>query len=631
MWKSLLRRYYKTKFLSLALVYITCGIAVLSLLSAADFPVWLLFTTLFLTGLLMEVRSRHPIRRWVLNTVGVLFSLYFLTGIRWENIIKPLSHTVLLLIAIKSLEEKKPRDMYQILLLGLLGVALSTLYNIGPLFLLIFLLFLFLSLSSLVAVNLYREMGDAELTQEDLLEYAKVSLFFGIGVFLLSVPFFVLLPRSPTPLLDLWGRREGLRTGLANSVELNKVGIIQQDNSVILRAYGLPKGMKDLYWRVQVFDTYRNGTWTRSPYTPVYPLRNAPGIPYTVVLEPTYDSYLPVLDYPVGPIRIEGTAYSVRLEKGTVLRLSAPITKPIKYTISYSPVMWPQDPPQPYTEVPEDIPPGIKELARRLAKDTKTDMEKVKRVVDYFSKGFSYSLKLESYEGDPLEYFLFVSKKGNCEFYASATALLLRLMGVPARVVGGFRGAVWNEIGNYYIVTNAMAHVWVEAYVDGRWVRVDTTPPALPPNIPEVYKFMDAIVSFWYNNVVGFSSEKQRELWVNFVRKGTNWESWKAFLTKASLLMAFLLLLYFGLRLYTHHSPTPEKLYRDLCRILGVEGYLPEEVIRLYKDTELYPYVEYVVRLYQRYKYSPYRIYESELREAKRALLNIRTRKKSKG
>ncbi|MDQ7081557.1 MAG: transglutaminase-like domain-containing protein [Aquificota bacterium] len=79
------------------------------------------------------------------------------------------------------------------------------------------------------------------------------------------------------------------------------------------------------------------------------------------------------------------------------------------------------------------------DLARDLAKGKNSPEEKVRAVADFFKEGFRYSLRLPEYEGDPLESFLFRTKEGNCELFASATAVLLRLMGVPSRLVLGLK------------------------------------------------------------------------------------------------------------------------------------------------------------------------------------------------
>ena len=266
-----------------------------------------------------------------------------------------------------------------------------------------------------------------------------------------------------------------------------------------------------------------------------------------------------------------------------------------------------------------------------LSKGALTDEAKVRRVADYFSQDYAYSLKLEGYEGDPLEYFLFVSKKGNCEHFASATALLLRLMGIPSRVVGGFKGALWNPYGNYHIITNSMAHVWVEAYVGGRWIRIDTTPSYQSPAVKRISAFSmlkDAVVSFWYSNVVGFSMDKQVNLF-RTLGKGIGWSMKKENLLTILRYALFILLIAIGLYsaifLYKNHKKTPENLFIKLKKTLKQEDE-PERILEKFKGKDLYPHVEYIVRLYQRYKYSNYRVYSDEVQKGYRALKDIKNR-----
>lgn len=245
------------------------------------------------------------------------------------------------------------------------------------------------------------------------------------------------------------------------------MGEIQKDNTLAFRVYGLSQGLKDPYWRVQIFDPHEKGRWVNN-YKGSQSLPKGTGdVQYTVVWEPHYDDYLPALDYLYSLNSLEGIKAQVFVASGGVFRASTSINRPIRYTASsvFEPPNWDEDI-KPYLEVPKDVQKGIRNLAEELSRNAKTDEEKLKRVIEHFSKGYIYSPKLEKFEGDLLEYFLLVSKKGNCEYYASPTALLLRLMGVPARVVGGFKGAIWNNYGNYYIVTNSMAHVWVEAYIN---------------------------------------------------------------------------------------------------------------------------------------------------------------------
>ncbi len=611
-------------------VYLSAIVGVLSLVGMAEVPYLLLCLSFLFAGFFMDYKQTYPVRRLFLNTFGVAIVLYFGSQLSLDNLVGPLSNLLLVLLGIKFLEEKKPRDMYQILLLSLLCISLATLHNLSLSFLLFLLVFSFLSITSLVFINSYRQSQRDYQRAEVFFYYSKVSLVLFISVFLFAIPFFVGLPRSQFPILDLFGRGEGLKTGIAREVSLGKVGEIQQDNTLAFRVYGLSQGLRDPYWRVQVFDTYQNGRWVNNLKGSQALPKGTGDVQYTVVLEPHYDEYLPALDYPYSLSSLEGIKAQVFVSPGGVFRASTLINRPVRYTASsvFEPPNWDEDL-ESYLEVPKDVPKGIRNLAQELSRNAKTNEEKLKRVIDHFSKGYSYSLKLEKFEGDPLEYFLLVSKKGNCEYYASATALLLRLMDVPARVVGGFKGAVWNNYGNYYIITNSMAHVWVEAYINGKWVRVDTTPPYQSPalrRISTLSLIKDSIVSFWYSNVVGFSAEKQINLFKSF-GKGLRWsvkrENFTVVLKYILLTTLALALLYLPFYLYRRLKRDPENLFRRLQEILNSKDS-PERLLEKFKGKEQYRHVEYIVRLYQRYRYSNYRVYPDEVREGYRVLKTLK-------
>ncbi|RMH09367.1 MAG: DUF3488 domain-containing protein, partial [Aquificota bacterium] len=465
--------------------------------------------------------------------------------------------------------------------------------------------------------------------------FLLVSLFFFVCVFALSPFFFYLLPRSQTPLFDLFGKSSGLKTGISDSVSLGKVGEIQQDNTVALRVYGLPKDIKEPYWRLVVFDRYEKNTWLKVSEENLPQPVGVGEFVYTIVLEPTYDNYVPALDYPHSVLRVEGINASPYMATGNVLRLSKEVNRTVRLTLSSSRRMFMQEDPKKYLQVPHNLSPSILKLSQELSRGAKSDKEKLKRVLEYFSKGFSYTLRLERYEGDPLEYFLFVSKNGNCEYFASATALLLRAMGVPARVVGGYKGALWNSYGGYHIVTNSMAHVWVEAFVEGRWIRVDTTPPYTPPTLRKVSSLdliRDAIVSFWYANVVGYSSEKQLRLFKSMhlrLKTELQLENLKKRLLQLLTFLAFAFFSYISLKVLLSLRKSPTALYlrtRDLLRKVGIaEGEeLPQELLQKTVGTPFYRHVEFIVSLYQRSKYSPYKVYKDELKEGYRALATLK-------
>ncbi len=624
-----------SKSITLLLVHLAALIGILSLWNVAESLYFFIFLFTYLLGIYMDFKSFYPVRRIFLNLFGLLLSFHFLSFLSLEDLLRPFAHVVLLLLSIKSLEEKKPRDLYQILLLGLFALSISTAYNLSLSFLLVFLLYSFLGLTSLVFVNLYRKVGEKGIGWVSYRAFVLVSFLFFLFVLLLSPAFFFFLPRSQTPLFDLFGRGGGLKTGLADSVSLGKVGQIQEDNTVAFRVYGLPPDLKEPYWRAVVFDRYEKGTWLKEREINLPQPGGVGEYVYTLVIEPSFDNIIPALDYPYKLLKVEGINAGASITQGNNLRLDREINRTIRVRLSSSKEMYIKGNPEDYLYVPKDISPSIKRLAMELERGASDDMEKVTRVIKHFSKGYSYTLKLEKYEGDPLDYFLFVSKRGNCEYYASATALLLRLMGIPARVVGGYKGALWNNYGGYHIVTNSMAHVWVEAYLKGEWVRVDTTPPYIPPAVKRISTLAlirDYVASFWYSNVVGYSSEKQIRLFRN-IEKGLRSELKVENLRRRFLQVFYLVLLtvslYLAILFILKQRKTPENLYKRTKALLVREGLLkedalPEEMLSACKDKEYYKLVKFILSIYQRYKYSPYKVYPDEIREGYVALNRLK-------
>ena len=624
------------KKVSLTLTYLVSAGCFAALWGVADDLFFLPLLILFLLSVLNEFRFGFYLPRWFLNTAGVLLSLLFLTDLSLENMITPFANMLLLLLVVKSFEEKRPRDIYQMLLISLLGIAVSTTFRLDLSFLIFFLYELFLGTVAFLFTNVYANLGDRSVSPSFVRTYGKFSFLFPPLVALMSLPFFLILPRTQTPLFDLFGKGEqGLVSGIAREVELGKVGEIQQDNSVVMRIYGeLPE---NAYWRVSVFDTPVNTKWVRTvDERETEGWARGGSVSYTVLLEPTYDTFLPVLDYPLRISRLEGIRRAgIQRFRGGYYTLNKPVSKPVRYEV-LSALEEPRDPPDSvYLSVPENLSPKIAELAEELYRSGRSEEERVLKVVDFFRRGFSYSLRIEAPEGDPLEHFLFKSRKGNCEYFASATALLLRLMGIPSRLVGGFRGYVENRYGGYYIVTNSMAHVWVEAYVNGRWLRIDTTPPYVSPAVSRISKLdllRDFLITFWYRNVVDFSAQKQ----VSLLRS-----AWKGLReVKGGSLLRFavyvlvpvgaLLLIGLTVRVYVRRiRKTPANLYRKLLEKLErIEGRklrdaLPEDVIRI---TRLRPYsreVEFIINLYRKDRFSPYKVTSSEIEKGYRLLRKI--------
>jgi hypothetical protein len=149
---------------------------------------------------------------------------------------------------------------------------------------------------------------------------------------------------------------------------------------------------------------------------------------------------------------------------------------------------------------------------------------RIQRVEEYLSdpKNFQYTLDLQRVDSsiDPVEDFLFNTRRGHCEYFASAAALLLRSMGTPTRVVNGFKGAEWNDLAGVYQIRQRMAHSWVEAYVNGYWRTVDPSPVQRDGDAGDEQLSLQERISrwaaegtrIWLAYVIGYSETDQSRL-----------------------------------------------------------------------------------------------------------------------
>ncbi|RMF87713.1 MAG: DUF4129 domain-containing protein, partial [Nitrospinota bacterium] len=172
-----------------------------------------------------------------------------------------------------------------------------------------------------------------------------------------------------------------------------------------------------------------------------------------------------------------------------------------------------------YLQLPP-LAPRLYQLAREVTAEASTPYEKARRLAAYLRSHYRYSLSLHLPQGDPVEYFLFVSRAGHCEYFASAMTLLLRTLGIPARYVTGFQRGEWNDFGRYFLVRQRDAHAWVEAYFPAYgWLAFDPTPSrpvqasaGWTEELPLFSQYLDALRMRWYAYVIGYNSRHQMEL-----------------------------------------------------------------------------------------------------------------------
>ena len=341
----------------------------------------------------------------------------------------------------------------------------------------------------------------------------------------LSVVMFAILPRSQYPLLDFLNRPDKAKTGFTDNVRLGEVSDIQEDTSIIFRATMEKIDEIDLYWRGITLDYFDGTSWkgtAKKPYlesTSYRPRINGKNVKQTIYLEPYHNSYYFGLDKPL-------FVAQRHVKKLTDFTFTAPvdIERKIRYEVTSiisDTIYEEQIDENRYLQIPERISQEIITLTKSLAAD-KDKGKTVENLFRYLNNGhYQYSLRGLPVTKNPLDNFLFTSKYGNCEYFASALSVMLRVADIPSRMVGGYRGGYYNEVGKYYLVPQKNAHVWVEAFIPQRgWIRLDPTPAsadtfALPREgniFLRMSIFFDTINYYWNTVVINYNLEKQMSI-----------------------------------------------------------------------------------------------------------------------
>jgi transglutaminase-like putative cysteine protease len=180
-----------------------------------------------------------------------------------------------------------------------------------------------------------------------------------------------------------------------------------------------------------------------------------------------------------------------------------------------------------YLQIPP-LDPRIPEFAKEITKNARTPFDKAVAIESYLRNRFTYTLNLAGKPGDdPLAHFLFETRAGHCEYFASAMTIMLRTLGIPSREVNGFLPGEYNDLGGDYIVRASDAHSWVEVYFPGMdWQTFDPT-PAAPENatgfLTRLGQYADWMEITWSEWVIGYDFAHQVALAQNLQRNSRNW------------------------------------------------------------------------------------------------------------
>ena len=330
-----------------------------------------------------------------------------------------------------------------------------------------------------VAASIFSEMG---------FSFRLLGLAVPIGL-----AFFLLFPRWSSP---LWGIPESTldgKTGLSESMAPGSIQGLFMDDSPAFRAEfenQIPP-QADLYWRGPVFWDFDGRTWSGSYFSKSLPAESMPleeraTWQYQVQMEPNERHWLFSLDYPAV------TPPDSRITVDYQILRRKPVTQLFQYSMSSKPdfvdsATLPQTLREAALDLPENFNPRTQDLVRQWQRQGFKGTRLVEHILEHFNReAFHYSLDAPLLGRDAIDEFMFDFRTGYCEHYASAFTAMMRMAGIPARVVTGYMGGWYNEIGDYLLIRQSDAHAWSEVWFPGSgWTRVDPTAAVSPMRVDQ--------------------------------------------------------------------------------------------------------------------------------------------------
>jgi len=384
------------------------------------------------------------------------------------------------MLGLKLLELRENRDVYVAVFLGYFLVVVQFLYTQAP-FVAVYMLAIVVLLTA-VLIDLNRQRA---APPRETLRLAGGMVLYALPLMLVA---FVLFPRISGPLWGLPNDAYSGLSGLSNEMAPGEISHLSLSDAVAFRVAfeGAMPTPQQRYWRGPVFMQTDGGRWrggdeavTAPPsFTPL-----GPPLTYSVTLEPHNRPWLFALDLPAA------VPPGARVSPAFQLEATQTVRERRRYRLTSYPDYRTTGMSERERRRALQLPAGGNPRARARAAEWRAQARSPDDIVQaalrmFRGENFVYTLSPPRIGDDFVDGFLFDTRKGFCEHYAGSFAFLMRAAGVPARVVTGYQGGEYNELGRYLIVRQRDAHAWAEVWLAGRgWVRVDPTAAVAPERI----------------------------------------------------------------------------------------------------------------------------------------------------
>jgi transglutaminase-like putative cysteine protease len=520
-------------------------------LSVAPHSQWLAVWVSVAAAVLLAFRILVIVRGVALPPRWLLLLLTFATAagvfLSYRTIMgrDPGVTLLVMLLFLKLLETRTQRDVFVVAFLTYFVALANFFYSQSIPIAGLMLLTVTVATTALVGFN-----APGRPLLDDLKTAGRMLIQAGPVMLLL----FFLFPRVQGP---LWGLPQDAYTGVAGLSDTMTPGMISSlslSDAIAFRVKfeGAPPPRTQLYWRGPVLTEFDGRTWRVSPPQ----LRRAMSVEafgtpinYEVTLEPHNRNWMFALEMPT---RLPSNA---RLTSEYLPIFFTPIRNRIRYDVSSAPQFQARSGSEPGDLAAAlRLPPDVNPRARALAAEWKAvpadNLAIVRRAIDFFrGSRFEYTLQPPLLGRDSVDEFLFDTKQGFCEHFASSFVFLMRAAGVPARVVTGYQGGDVNPVDGYMVVRQADAHAWSEVWLSGSgWTRVDPTAAAVPLRVElgitaaapagapllmrggliwlkGLRNEWDALTNQWNQWVLGYNPDRQLEVLSRLGMKQPSWET----------------------------------------------------------------------------------------------------------
>jgi transglutaminase-like putative cysteine protease len=386
---------------------------------------------------------------------------------------------------------------------------------------------------------------------------AALTLVAAAGMLAMTAGLFFVLPRTARAAFQHLVPERYHLPGFSNQVVLGEIGQIKLSRTPVMRAriYGRDHEMP-LKWRGAAMTQFDGRRWYNPPDAgqllkvsqSVLRLaddrqrwRSGERINYEVQIK---DVGVDALLFAGTPEFVTIPAPSIIRTRTDSFRLSYGSTEGLRYgAYSYLEGPFGSDSGPPAPPLAEQdrnellllppLDPRIIRLARQVTAGLETGQQRASAIEAYLKRNYAYSMELPARApADPLANFLFERRKGHCEYFASAMAVMLRVVWVPSRVVTGFQSGVFNPVTRWHLIRASDAHSWVEAFLPGAgWRTFDPTPPEPAPATPSLFTqfglYIDAAETFWQEWVLNYNLDRQVVLAYRMEASGRRLSLWR--------------------------------------------------------------------------------------------------------